>query len=43
MQTKRAQKNIKATNAKNHKAAGGKDLIIPVGKFGPSLRSSRGT
>ena len=25
-----AQKNIKATNAKNHKAAGGKDLVIPV-------------
>ena len=25
-----AQKNIKATNAKNRKAAGGKDLIIPV-------------
>ena len=30
---KRAQKNIKATNAKNHKAAGGKDLIIPVGNL----------
>ena len=28
---KRAQKNIKATNAKNRKAAGGKDLVIPVG------------
>ena len=28
---KRAQKNIKATNAKNRRAAGGKDLIIPVG------------
>ena len=27
---KRAQKNIKATNAKNRKAAGGKDLVIPV-------------
>ena len=27
---KRAQKNIKATNAKNCKAAGGKDLVIPV-------------
>ena len=30
---KRAQKNIKATNAKNHKAAGGKDLVIPVGNL----------
>ena len=30
---KRAQKNIKATNAKNRKAAGGKDLIIPVGNL----------
>ena len=30
---KRAQKNIKATNAKNRKVAGGKDLIIPVIKF----------
>ena len=30
---KRAQKNIKATNAKNCKAAGGKDLIIPVGNL----------
>ena len=28
-----AQKNIKATNAKNRKAAGGKDLIIPVGNL----------
>ena len=27
---KRAQKNIKVTNAKNHKVAGGKDLIIPI-------------
>ena len=27
------QKNIKATNAKNRKAAGGKDLIIPVGNL----------
>ena len=27
---KHAQKNIKATNAKNRKAAGGKDLVIPV-------------
>ena len=27
---KRAQKNIKATNAKNCKAAGGKDLVIPI-------------
>ena len=26
-----AQKNIKATNAKNRKVVGGKDLIIPVG------------
>ena len=30
---KRAQKNIRATNAKNRKAAGGKDLIIPVGNL----------
>ena len=30
---KRAQKNIKATNAKKRKAAGGKDLIIPVGNL----------
>ena len=30
---RRAQKNIKATNAKNRKAAGGKDLIIPVGNL----------
>ena len=30
---KRAQKNIKATNAKNRRAAGGKDLIIPVGNL----------
>ena len=28
-----AQKNIKATNAKNRKAAGGKDLVIPVGNL----------
>ena len=27
---KHAQKNIKATNAKNRKAAGGKDLVLPV-------------
>ena len=27
---KRAQKNIKATNAKKHKAVGGKYLVIPV-------------
>ena len=30
---KRAQKNIKATNAKNHKAVGGKDLVIPIGNL----------
>ena len=30
---KRAQKNIKATNAKNRKLAGGKDLVIPVGNL----------
>ena len=30
---KRAQKNIKATNAKNHKVVGGKDLIVPVGNL----------
>ena len=30
---KRAQKNIKATNAKNRRAAGGKDLVIPVGNL----------
>ena len=30
---KHAQKNIKATNAKNHKIAGGKDLVIPVGNL----------
>ena len=30
---KRAQKNIKATNAKNRKATGGKDLVIPVGNL----------
>ena len=30
---KRAQKNIKATNAKNCKAAGGKDLVIAVGNL----------
>ena len=27
------QKNIKATNAKNRKAAGGKDLVIPIGNL----------
>ena len=30
---KRAQKNIKATNAKNRKAAGDKDLVIPIGNL----------
>ena len=30
---KRAQKNIRATNAKYHKAAGGKDLVIPIGNL----------
>ena len=30
---KHAQKNIKATNAKNRKAAGGKDLVIPIGNL----------
>ena len=30
---KDAQKNIKATNAKNCKAVGGKDLVIPVGNL----------
>ena len=30
---KHAQKNIKATNAKNHKVVGGKDLVIPVGNL----------
>ena len=30
---KHAQKNIKATNAKNRKAAEGKDLVIPVGNL----------
>ena len=30
---KHAQKNIKATNAKNRKAAGGRDLVIPVGNL----------
>ena len=30
---KRAQKNIKATNAKKCKAVGGKDLVIPVGNL----------
>ena len=30
---KHAQKNIKATNAKNHKATGGKDLVIAVGNL----------
>ena len=28
-----AQKNIKATNARNRKVVGGKDLIIPVGNL----------
>ena len=28
-----AQKNIKATNAKNRKAAGGKDLVVPIGNL----------
>ena len=27
------QKNIKVTNAKNRKAAGGKDLVIPIGNL----------
>ena len=31
--TKCAQKNIKATNAKNRKVVGGKDLVIPVGNL----------
>ena len=30
---KRAQKNMKATNAKNRKVVGGKDLVIPVGNL----------
>ena len=30
---KHAQKNIKATNAKNHKVAGGKDLLILIGNL----------
>ena len=30
---KHAQKNIKATNAKNRKVVGGKDLVIPVGNL----------
>ena len=30
---KHAQKNIKATNAKNRKAVGGKDLVIPIGNL----------
>ena len=30
---KHAQKNIKATNAKNRKAAGGKDLVVPIGNL----------
>ena len=30
---KHAQKNIKATNAKNRKVTGGKDLVIPVGNL----------
>ena len=30
---KHAQKNIKATNAENRKAAGGTDLVIPVGNL----------
>ena len=32
---KHAQKNIKANNAKNLKAAGGKDLVMPVGNLVP--------
>ena len=30
---KRVQKNIKATNTKNRKVVGGKDLVIPVGNL----------
>ena len=30
---KHAQKNIKATNAKNCKVMGGKDLVIPIGNL----------
>ena len=30
---KRAQKNIKATNAKNCKAAESKELVVPVGNL----------
>ena len=30
---KRAQKNIKATNAKNRQVVGGKDLTIPIGNL----------
>ena len=30
---KRAQKNIRATNAKNRKAAGGKGLVVTVGNL----------
>ena len=35
---KRALKNIKASNAKNKKVIGGKDLVIPIGKPSPSSR-----
>ena len=30
---KHAQKNIKASNSKNQKVVGGKDLLIPVGNL----------
>ena len=30
---KHAQKNIKASNSKNHKVVGGKDLVISVGNL----------
>ena len=30
---KHTQKNIKATNAKNHRVAGDKDLLIPIGNL----------
>ena len=30
---KHVQKNIKATNVKNRKVVGGKDLVIPVGNL----------
>ena len=33
MLTKHVQNNIKATNVKNHKVVGGKDLVIPVGNL----------